>query len=139
MLCLTVAVSAAAAQPAPFVINGYVSDSNNVSCNSPAVQVTNTNTSVRWDAENDSASNYYKLVLDSDDVSAGNVLQFEASGCSETTTVEHTVTQSELEDGGMFDFDIVFYVESMPDLTVTAIGTPERLRADVINPISATV
>ncbi|OEU49827.1 MAG: hypothetical protein BA871_02920 [Desulfuromonadales bacterium C00003096] len=39
----------------------------------------------------------------------------------------------------MIDFDIVFDVESMPDLTVTAIGTPARLRADVINPISATV
>jgi outer membrane protein assembly factor BamB/nitrous oxidase accessory protein NosD len=44
--------------------------------------------------------------------------------------------------------DIVFTIgggrvyafrDPLPDLTVTAIGTPVRLRADVINPISATV
>ncbi|MCK4459701.1 MAG: DUF4430 domain-containing protein, partial [Methanosarcinales archaeon] len=123
----------------PFVINGYVSDSNSNPCNGTWVQITNLNTSVSWDAENSSTSNYYKLILDSDDVSAGNVLRFEASGCTETKTVEHTVTQSELEDGGMIDFDIVFDAGTMPDLTVTAIGTPVRSRADVINPISATV
>ena len=138
LMCITMAAPVMA-QPSPFVIAGHVSDSDGNLCNGAWVQVTNLNTSVSWAAENDSESNYYKLVLDSDDVSAGNVLQFEASGCSETTTVEHTVTQSEMENGSMLDFDIVFDVESMPDLTVTAIGTPVRLRADVINPISATV
>ncbi len=139
IMCITVAVSAAATQSAPFVINGYVSDSNANPCNGSWVQITNLNTIVGWDADNDSTSNYYRLVLDSDDVSVGNVLQFEASGCSESKIVEHTVTQSDMENGGMFDFDIVFYVEPMPDLTVTAIETPANLRADVINPISATV
>ena len=108
IMCITVAVSAAAAQSAPFVINGYVSDSNNVPCNGPAVQITKLNAIVGWDAENDSESNYYRLVLESDDVSAGNILRFEASGCSESKMVNHTVTQSELEDGGINGFDIVF-------------------------------
>ena len=140
LMCITMVAPAMALEPStPFIITGHVSDSNGDPCNGSWVHITNQNAIVGWNAENDSASNYYKLVLDSDNVSAGNVLLFEASGCSETTTVEHTVTQSELEDGGMFDFDIVFYVESMPDLTVTAIGTPVRLRKDVINPISATV
>ena len=139
IMCITVAVSAAAAQSTPFVINGNVSDSNSNPCNGAWVQVTNTNTTVGWDAENDSESNYYRLVLSSDNVTAGNILQFEASGCSEIKMMEHTVTQSEIGDGGMIGIDIVFDVESMPDLTVTAIGTPARLRADVINPISATV
>jgi len=139
LICITMVAPAMAQPSTPFVINGDVSDSDSSLCNDPAILVTNTNTSASWDAENDSESNYYELVLDSDDVSAGNILQIEASGCSETKMVEHTVTQSEMEDGGMFDFDIVFYVESMPDLTVTATGTPVRLRADVINPISATV
>ena len=138
LICMA-SVASVVAQPAPFVINGYVSDSNSNPCNGTWVQITNLNTSVSWDAENSSTSNYYKLILDSDDVSAGNVLRFEASGCTETKTVEHTVTQSELEDGGMIDFDIVFDAGTMPDLTVTAIGTPVRSRADVINPISATV
>jgi len=136
LMCITMAAPAMA-QPSPFVITGQVSDSDGNLCNGAWVQVTNTSAS--WDAENNSESNYYKLVLDSDDVSAGNVLQFEASGCSESKIMEHTVTQSEMEEGGMIGFDIVFYVESMPDLTVTEIETPVNLRKDVINPISATV
>jgi len=103
------AAPAMALEPStPFVITGHVSDSDTSPCNDPAVLVTNTNTSESWDAENDSESNYYKLVLDSDNVSAGDVLQIEASGCSESKIVEHTVTQSEMEDGGMIYFDIVF-------------------------------
>ncbi len=107
LMCITM-VAPAMAQTSPFVITGHVSDSDDNPCNGAWVQITNTNTSASWDAENDSASNYYKLVLNSDTVSAGNVLLFEASGCSETKIVEHAVTQSELEDGGMIGFDIVF-------------------------------
>jgi len=107
LICITIAAPAMA-HTSPFVITGHVSDSDDNPCNGTWVQVTNTNTSVIRDAENNSESNYYVLVLDSDDVSAGNVLQIEASGCTESTTVEHVVTQSELEDGGMIDFDIVF-------------------------------
>ncbi|MCD4767248.1 MAG: DUF4430 domain-containing protein [Methanosarcinales archaeon] len=107
MICITM-VAPAMAQPSPFVITGHVSDSDGNPCNDAWVQVTNTNTSTSWNAENVSTSNYYRLVLDSDDVSTGNVLQIEASGCTETKMVEHAVTQSELEDGGMIGFDIVF-------------------------------
>ncbi|MBC2701896.1 MAG: DUF4430 domain-containing protein, partial [ANME-2 cluster archaeon] len=106
MICITM-LAPAMAQPLPFVITGHVSDSDGNPCNGTWVQITNTNTSASWDAENDSASNYYKLVLDSDTMSAGNVLLFETSSCSETKMVEHTVTQSELEDGGINGFDIV--------------------------------
>jgi len=107
MICITM-VAPAMAQPSPFVITGHVSDSDGNPCNDAWVQVTNTNTSTSWNAENVSTSNYYRLVLDSDDMSTGNVLQIEASGCTETKMVEHAVTQSELEDGGMIGFDIVF-------------------------------
>jgi hypothetical protein len=106
LICITMVAPAMAQPSTPFVINGYVSDSDSSLCNDPAILVTNTSAS--WDAENDSESNYYELVLDSDDVSACNILQIEVSGCSESKIVEHTVTQSEMEDGGMIDFDIVF-------------------------------
>ena len=109
LMCITLVVPAMALEPStPFIITGHVSNSDGNPCNGTWVQVTNTNTSTSWNAENDSASNYYRHVLDSDDVSTGNVLQIEASGCTETKIVEHTLTQSELEDGGMVDFDIVF-------------------------------
>ena len=109
LMCITMVAPAMALEPStPFMITGHVSDSGGSPCNDPTVLVTNTNTSASWDADNDSASNYYNLILDINDVSAGDILRFEASGCSESKTVEHAVTQSELEDGGMFDFDIVF-------------------------------
>jgi len=107
LICITM-VAPAMAQPSPFVITGQVSDSDGSPCNEPWVRITNTNTSVSWDAENNSESNYYKLQLDSDNVSAGNVLQLEASGCTKIKMVEHTVTQFEMEDGGISGFDIVF-------------------------------
>ena len=140
LICI-VSVAPVVAQPAPFVINGYVFDSNSSPCNGPWVWITNPNTSASWDAENDSTSNYYKLVLDSDDVSADNILRFDASGCSESKTVEHTVTQAEIGDGGLSDFNITLEapVVPEPDLTTTDITTPARLRAEVINPVKATV
>ena len=97
MVCM---VAPAMAQPAPFVISGHVSDSDNNPCNGTWVRITNTNTGLSWDAENDSTSNYYQLVLDSDNVSVNDSLQIEASGCSQSKTVEHTVTQSDINDGG---------------------------------------
>jgi hypothetical protein len=139
LMCITM-VAPAMAQPSPFVINGYVSDSGGSPCNGPAVQVTNLNTGASWDAENDSTSNYYKLVLDSDDVSAGDILRFDASGSSESKTVEHTVTQAEIDAGGLCDFNITLEAPAVPepDLIVIDLTTPARLRADVINPITAT-
>jgi hypothetical protein len=93
---------------------------------------------VSWDAENDSASNYYKLVLDSEDVSVGNILSIEASGCSKSKTVTHTVAMGEIDCGGFIE-DITFEAAAKPDLIVTTLDTPTNLRNDVINPISATV
>jgi len=92
---------ATAQEPASlFVINGYVFDSDGVPCTDPSVVVTNTNTGVSEDAKKASASNYYQLALSSDDVSENDVLQFEASGCSQLDTTPHTVTQTELDAGG---------------------------------------
>ena len=100
-------VAPAMAQPSPFVINGYISDSGNNPCNDPAVRITNMNTIESRDANNNSASNYYNLVLDIDDVSAGDILRFDASGGSESKTVEHTITQTEVDAGGLFDINII--------------------------------
>ena len=90
----------AMAQPAPFVIGGHVYNADSNPCNDPWVRIMNTNTSVSWDANNSSTSNYYQLTLDSNDVSVGNILSIEASGCSQSKTVEHAVTSAEMGAGG---------------------------------------
>jgi len=99
VMCLAVAAQVTA-QPTPFVIAGYVSYVNGTACNDPNVEITNTNTSESWGAENASASNYYQLVLTSEDVSAGAHLQINVSGCGQSKTEEHTVTQDEMDCGG---------------------------------------
>jgi hypothetical protein len=121
LVALVCMAAPAMAQPAPFVISGHIYDASGNPCNGAWVRITNTNTSVSWDADNSSTSNYYQLVLDSDDVSVDNVLSIEASGCSQSKTVEHTVTQINIGDG-WFSQDITLEPAPGPDLIVTAIN-----------------
>lgn len=106
VVCLAV-VAQVTAQPTPFVISGWIFTSGGEPCNNPCVEITNTNTGESWDAENQSTFNYYQLVLNgSGDVSAGNLLRFNVSGCSQFKTVNHTVNKSEIDNGGLFEFNI---------------------------------
>jgi hypothetical protein len=105
--CGTTAVLLAAAllMLAPFVINGHVYDFCGNPCNGSYLQVTNPKTSEDWDVRNSSESNYYLLMLDSDDVSADNVLRFDARGFDaqgrlQSKTVTHTVAADEITTGG---------------------------------------
>jgi hypothetical protein len=98
VVCLVV-LGQVTAQPSPFVIRGWVT-ANGEPCINPGVEITNVNRSETWRAETRVASNYYQLVLDSDCVDADTVLHIEASGCSQSTTVEHTVTQEDMDTGG---------------------------------------
>ena len=121
LICITM-VAPAMAQPSPFVITGHVSDSNGDSCNDPCVRVTNVNTGVSWDAENAPASNYYRLVLDSDDVSEGNVMGIDASGCLQSKVTHETVSQ-DMIDGGGFIKDVTLEGDDpppqQPDIVIT--------------------
>ncbi len=123
-LCLTSAAPAIA-QPTPFVINGHVHEFCGDPCNGAWVRITNTNTGASWDAVNYSESNYYLLVLDSDDVSAGDVLRFDARGRLQSKTVTHTVAADEITTGG-FVVDITLEPTAGPDITVTAIKMPDH-------------
>ena len=98
LLMLAAPAMAEPAPSMPFVIDGYVHEFCGDPCNGTWVQITNA--SVSWDAENSSDSNHYRLVLDSSDVSADNVLWFDASGCFRSKTIEYTVTAGEIRDGG---------------------------------------
>ena len=122
LLALVICMASVApmiAQPTPFVVDGYIYNSNGDSCNGSAVQITNTNTSESWSATTSATSNHYQLIQDSGDVSAGNILLIEASGCSQSKTVEHKVTQDEIDANGGFAKDITLESAAMPDLVIT--------------------
>jgi parallel beta-helix repeat protein len=126
------------AEPTPFVINGHVYDFCGDPCNGSYLRVTNLNTSESWDVRNSSESNYYLLVLDSDCVSAGSVLRFDAHGHLQSKTVTHTVTSDEITTGG-FVVDITLEPAAGPDITVTAINRPDHIYCGRATQIHATV
>jgi len=137
VVCLAV-VAQVIAQPLPFVISGWVT-ANSEPCNNPCVEITNLNTSENWSAENASETNYYQLVLNgSGDVQPGEILRINVSECVQSSTIEHTILLAEVNNGG-FIRNISLGTQNKSDLTVTAIGTPARFRAEVVNPVSAVV
>ena len=100
VVCLAAVVAHAIAQPSPFVICGWVSTSGGEPCDNPAVSISNLNTGAEWQAETN-AINYYQLILDSNDVNAGDILRFNASCCDQLKTIEHEVTQSDIDNRGI--------------------------------------
>jgi len=102
VVCLAV-MAQVIAQPSPFMFSGWVNTSSSGEpCNNPAVNISNLNTSAKWQAETNATSNYYQLVIESNNVSAGDILRIEVSGCNQSKTVEYEVTQSDIDNGGIF-------------------------------------
>jgi len=115
--CALALIAPAAAAPEPFTIYGYVFYENGTACNNPVVNITNLNTSVKWQAETNATSNYYQLVLDTGtDVNATEILRFNATSPdgSQSNVTNHTVTQDEIASGGIFNFNITLASEAPP-------------------------
>jgi hypothetical protein len=112
LICLTaIAVLAApsGAQSTPFVIGGWIFYENDTACDDPAVNITNTDTGAEWQAETNISSNYYQIVRANDtDLNATDILQFNVTnpGEDQSNTTKHTVTPGEIDDGGIFNFDV---------------------------------
>ena len=103
----------------PFLISDWVNNSAGSPVNNPLVNVTNTNTSEVFTAEATADSNYYQILISSEDISAGNVLHFYASDSSNVEEFDHTVTESEMNAGG-FEENITIRFP-YTDLIVTGI------------------
>jgi hypothetical protein len=99
----------------PFVIYGWVNYTNGNACNNPAVDITNTNTGMQWQAETHNGNNYYQLVLDTTNISTGDVLQFNVTDGTESNSTNHTVTASDINSGGIFDFNLTLTSGSQTD------------------------
>ena len=109
VLMCAVGIALAAAQftspQAPFVISGPISCTNGTShsYDDPRIDVANLNTGENWSAGASvgTSGNYYRLLLCSDDVSAGDVLRFNLTDGLRFNTTNHTLTSEEIGGGGV--------------------------------------
>ncbi|HHI30790.1 MAG TPA: hypothetical protein ENL17_03665, partial [Candidatus Methanoperedenaceae archaeon] len=104
----------------PFFIFGYVCDEHSKDI---IVNVTNLNTSANWQAETKSGYNYYELILDPAKISAESVLQFNATDGTTYSTTNHTVDQTNLDHGGIFDLNLTL-VSTSPVITEYTPNSP---------------
>ncbi|MCD4841227.1 MAG: hypothetical protein K8R08_04360, partial [Methanosarcinales archaeon] len=100
MMCIACAASAIA-QTAPFMISGYIFNSDGSPCNEPDVLITDLTTGANRTALVHPTSNYYRLLLDSSSISTGDILHFNISCSSQSQTAEHTITGSHIDNGGI--------------------------------------
>jgi len=110
MMVAVCMIASVAAQPAPFMISGYVFCEDGSECNNPCVNITNLNTNGEWQAETNISSHYYQLILaTSVNINASERLRFNVTSPdgSQLSTAEHTVTSEEINNGGLFNFDIM--------------------------------
>ncbi|CAD6494524.1 MAG: hypothetical protein EMLJLAPB_00819 [Candidatus Argoarchaeum ethanivorans] len=91
---------------APFLISGYVCYEDGYPSSNIVVNITNLNVSMDWQAETEKRCNYYELVIDSGNVSAGNVLKFNATDGTGFNSMNRTVGLNDLESGGIFDLNL---------------------------------
>jgi hypothetical protein len=88
------------------MIYGRVFYEDGSECNGSTVNVTNTNTGMYWQAETHSSYNYYQLVLDTTNMSAGDLIEFNATDGTEYNITNHTVIAGDIDSGGIFDFNL---------------------------------
>ena len=107
--------------PTPFYISGEVNYDTGEPVPNPTVTVENTNTGEEFDVE--ISGNTYQVTTSSDNVSASDVLHFNASN-DNVTEFDHTVTQAEMDAGGFVqNITIVHPAALKPDLIVTDINS----------------
>ena len=91
----------------PFFIYGYVCYESGTQCNNPTVSITNLNTYEEWQTETDGSSNYYQITHTSGgDLNVNDVLRFDATDGTDSNVTDHTITTDEVNDGGLFGFNL---------------------------------
>ena len=97
LLIFMMSVAIVMAQPVPFVINGWVTDTGQNPVNGPNIVITNTNTQEDFLVETNTGSNYYHAISTSYNVSINDVLSFSVNG---NNVGDHTVSDLEINSGG---------------------------------------
>ncbi len=108
LICLSVTmvlIAPSCAAPTPFMIYGWGSYMNGTDCDNLAVSITNLENGKTWTAE--TSGNYSQIVLTSGiDLNATEVLRFDATDGVYSSVTNHNVTNDEVDDGGLFEFNI---------------------------------
>ncbi|CAD6492632.1 MAG: hypothetical protein EMLJLAPB_00336 [Candidatus Argoarchaeum ethanivorans] len=105
--------------PAPFLISGYIYYENGTPCNNPLVNIANLNTGREWTTETNEIFNYYQRILvNGTDLNASEVLQFNVSDGIGYNTTNYAVTQSDINNGGLFEFNLTLPSLSNPPTLV---------------------
>ena len=116
------------AQPStPFFIFGRVFYDNGSDCKNPKVNITNLNTSIKWQAETIENSNYYQRMLTPcTDVVAGDILQFNVTSPDGTqlNITEHPVTLEAINGGGLFNVNVTLGTMNAQRWYLTPEGKP---------------
>jgi len=113
--------------PAPFLVCGYIFYEDDSECNNPLVNIINLNTSKEWRAETNTSSNYYQLMISHGiDIIAGDVLQFNFTSPdgSQSNITNHTITQQEIHNGGIFNFNIM--LKAKPGIGIFDTGASDN-------------
>ena len=125
----TISAAYAAEPTTPFEISGNIFYGNGSECNNATVNIANLNASGTWVAETNESSNYYQMMLDSDNVSANDTLQFSVTSPdgSQSSVTEHVVTQGELNNGGfVYNIDLAEPADTTPpEITSVALDSAE--------------
>ena len=112
----------------PYMIYGWVFYENSTACDDPVVNITNTDNGKEWQAETYSGYNYYQIALvNGTDINSNGILQFDLEDSSGTQfkMINHIITQAEVENGGLFEFNITLEVSTAAP-SVDSIGiTPD--------------
>jgi uncharacterized repeat protein (TIGR01451 family) len=95
-----------AVMPTPFLIYGWVKYINGTAVLDPNVTIRNLNTSEVFTATKNASYNYYQLITSSCNVSAGNVLRFNASDNGNSVEFDVPVTGKNMTDGGLFGLNL---------------------------------
>jgi len=102
----------------PYIICGWVFYNNGTACNDPVVNITSTESGRVWQAETHTGYNYYLIALaNGTDLNSSEMLQFDLRDSSGTQfkTLNHAVTQAEVENGGLFEFNVTLEVPPEPE------------------------
>ena len=98
-----------------FLVQGYVFYEDGSECNNYVISLTNLNIGMEWGISPGVTSNFYnKTLIGNVDIVEGDILQLSvrSQSANQSRVIEHIVTQQEIDNGGIDNFNITFVPET---------------------------